>query len=210
MVIELLQRVCTVETNAMITKIEIDGFKTFNNFKIELSPFVIIAGANGSGKSNLFDAILLLSRLAETDLKSAFQEQRGEAREQLNPVKLRKPSPILAKDFIGADGSNLPAALARMKAEDLYVTKDISREINNLLPGITAIDVEEDRSKDQYVLISISQDGRKFSSRVLSEGTLRVLALLVFKLDLQHKGVLCFEVQKYLQTKDFELYLLLE
>jgi hypothetical protein len=31
--------------------------------------------------SNLFDAILLLSRLAETDLKSAFQEQRGEARE---------------------------------------------------------------------------------------------------------------------------------
>jgi predicted ATPase len=65
----------------MITKIEIDGFKTFNNFKIELSPLVIIAGANGSGKSNLFDAILLLSRLAETDLKSAFQEQRGEARE---------------------------------------------------------------------------------------------------------------------------------
>jgi len=45
----------------MITKIEIDGFKTFDNFKIELSPFVIIAGVNGSGKSNLFDAILLLS-----------------------------------------------------------------------------------------------------------------------------------------------------
>ncbi|WP_069471371.1 AAA family ATPase [Candidatus Marithrix sp. Canyon 246] len=65
----------------MITKIEIDGFKTFSNLKIELSPFVIIAGANGSGKSNLFDAILLLSRLAETDIKSAFQEQRGEARE---------------------------------------------------------------------------------------------------------------------------------
>ncbi len=65
----------------MITKIEIDGFKTFNNLKIEFSPFVVIAGANGSGKSNLFDAILLLSRLAETDLKSAFKELRGEARE---------------------------------------------------------------------------------------------------------------------------------
>jgi AAA15 family ATPase/GTPase len=35
----------------MITRIEIDGFKTFNHFKIELSPLVIIAGANGSGKS---------------------------------------------------------------------------------------------------------------------------------------------------------------
>jgi predicted ATPase len=51
----------------------------------------------------------------------------------------------------------------------------------------------EDKSKEQYVLISISQDGRKFSSQVLSEGTLRILALLVFKLDIQHKGVLCFE-----------------
>lgn len=65
----------------MITRLEIDGFKTFSNFKIDLSSFVVIAGTNGSGKSNLFDAIQLLSRLAETELKSAFQEQRGEARE---------------------------------------------------------------------------------------------------------------------------------
>ena len=65
----------------MITRLEIDGFKTFSNFKIDLSSFVVIAGTNGSGKSNLFDAIQLISRLAETELKSAFQEQRGEARE---------------------------------------------------------------------------------------------------------------------------------
>jgi predicted ATPase len=65
----------------MITKLEINGFKTFENFKITLSPFVVIAGANGSGKSNLFDAIQLLSRLAETDLKSAFSKQRGDIRE---------------------------------------------------------------------------------------------------------------------------------
>jgi predicted ATPase len=100
---------------------------------------------------------------------------------------------MLAKDLIGADGSNLPTALARMKTEDSYVLKALSTEINNLLPGITAIDVEEDRSKDQYVLVSMSQDGRKFSSRVLSEGTLRLLALCVLQLDSLHKGVVCFE-----------------
>jgi AAA15 family ATPase/GTPase len=48
----------------MITQIEIDGFKTFKDFKVELAPFQVIVGANGSGKSNLFDALQLLSRLA--------------------------------------------------------------------------------------------------------------------------------------------------
>jgi len=65
----------------MITKIEIDGFKTFRKFEMEFSPLTVIAGTNASGKSNLFDALKLLSRLAETDLKTAFSEQRGEALE---------------------------------------------------------------------------------------------------------------------------------
>ena len=56
----------------MITRIGIDGFKTFNNFKMEFTPFTVVAGTNASGKSNLFDALKLLSNLAETDLKSAF------------------------------------------------------------------------------------------------------------------------------------------
>src|ERR1700694_5131254 len=65
----------------MITLIEIDGFKTFKDFKVELAPFQVIVGPNGSGKSNLFDALQLLSRLAETDLFSAFQGLRGDAGE---------------------------------------------------------------------------------------------------------------------------------
>src|SRR5690348_8521510 len=65
----------------MITQIEIDGFKTFKDFKVELAPFQIIVGPNGSGKSNLFDALHLLSRLAEKDIYTAFQELRGDAGE---------------------------------------------------------------------------------------------------------------------------------
>ena len=63
----------------MITLIELDGFKTFQHFKLELSPFQVIVGPNGAGKSNLFDALHLLARLVETDLRSAFQELRGNA-----------------------------------------------------------------------------------------------------------------------------------
>src|SRR5439155_8959062 len=62
----------------MITQIELNGFKTFKDFKVELAPFQVIVGPNGSGKSNLFDALRLLSRLAETDLPTAFQGSRGE------------------------------------------------------------------------------------------------------------------------------------
>ncbi len=63
----------------MITYLKINGFKSFHNFEMEFTPFTVIAGANASGKSNLFDALTLLSRLAESDnLKRAFNEQRGE------------------------------------------------------------------------------------------------------------------------------------
>ncbi len=62
----------------MITQIEIDGFKSFKDFKVELAPFQVIVGPNGSGKSNLFDALLLLSRFAEIDLSLAFQGMRGD------------------------------------------------------------------------------------------------------------------------------------
>jgi predicted ATP-binding protein involved in virulence len=65
----------------LITCIEIDGFKTFQNFKLELSPLQVIVGINGAGKSNLFDVLHLLTQLVEVDLRSAFQEMRGKAPE---------------------------------------------------------------------------------------------------------------------------------
>ncbi|WP_288331478.1 AAA family ATPase, partial [uncultured Alistipes sp.] len=59
----------------MITKIEIDGFKSFRKFSMTFSPFTVIAGINASGKSNLFDALELLSRLADNDLKESFPDR---------------------------------------------------------------------------------------------------------------------------------------
>ena len=61
----------------MITRIEIDGFKTFDRFALDLRPFTAVVGPNASGKSNLFDAIRFVSRLAQTDIREAMQELRG-------------------------------------------------------------------------------------------------------------------------------------
>lgn len=51
----------------MITRIEIDGFKSFKDFSVDLAPLTVIAGPNASGKSNLFDALSLLKGLANGD-----------------------------------------------------------------------------------------------------------------------------------------------
>lgn len=335
----------------MITRLELDGFKTFQDFKLELAPFQVIVGPNGAGKSNLFDALRLLSRLADSDLRSAFQALRGEAGElftalpdgqpttqmrlavemlverqvqdswgaqadlkhtrlryelkiarradeqglerlyvtheslapirrrddgwfkrhvgkeeawrtplktgrgtpfistgmkegiatielhqdghggrkasvaekvertvlsgvtntefphafaareemrawrflQLNPEVLREPGPMLAQPFVEPDGSNLPSALARMQAEDPLALRDISRDLANLVPGILQVEVEQDQPRNRYIIWAKTQDGRSFSSRVLSDGTLRLLALVALKNDPQHRGTLCFE-----------------
>ena len=34
----------------MITRIELDGFKTFQDFSLDLSPLQVIVGANGGGQ----------------------------------------------------------------------------------------------------------------------------------------------------------------
>jgi predicted ATPase len=341
----------------MITYLKINGFKSFHNFEMEFTPFTVIAGANASGKSNLFDALTLLSRLAETDnLKRAFSEQRGEfielftqysddnyasemefivemlvnknikdawgneaklkytrlkyelsikrvtnssgiqdlvvskenllklnhqednwvtgiipkkslefwrpkvgtgkrgipyietvnennldiiqvpqdgttgnkrrfplsnatrtvlssfdtidfphvlaAKEemkswkflQLNPEDLRRAtSKNNGEDIISVSGKNLAAALFRIKQNDKYSLKDISRKLNNFLPNFIEVDVVDDSENKQYLIKLKDVDKKEFSSRVLSEGTLRILALCILEFDEKHTGLLCFE-----------------
>ncbi|HWY38729.1 MAG TPA: AAA family ATPase [Bacteroidia bacterium] len=341
----------------MITNIKINGFKSFQNFEMTFTPLTVIAGVNASGKSNLFDALKLLSRLAETDLKTAFSEQRGNAEElftqyddniyatemqftvemlvnrhiddnwggnaelnntrlkytlkiarskseygfqslniayeslekikpeddkwakeilsstkdakqlwktlraggskepfikvekegeilaikirqdgghggkatpanaavqtvlgginsvdfkhafaakeemrswkflQLNPDDLREPTKqdVGLKDEITQSGKNLAAVLFRIKQRDAYAMKEISRKLNSFLPGFTDVEVLDDSPNRQYVIKLKGEDGKVFSSRVLSEGTLRILALCVLGYDNEHTGLLCFE-----------------
>ncbi len=66
---------------AMLTRIEIDGFKTFEGFELDLQPLTAIVGPNASGKSNLFDALRFLSLLAQYDIRTSMQGLRGEPEE---------------------------------------------------------------------------------------------------------------------------------
>jgi len=340
----------------MITYIKISGFKSFHNFEMEFTPFTVIAGTNASGKSNLFDALKLLSNLAESDnLKKAFSEQRGEFLElftqygdeyyadkiefavemvvnrsvsdawgnestlkytrlryelnierftntsgiqdlkvtyehlrkldhnkdqwikivpkaflenwrpkvrtgkrgipyiqtktengiptvlvpqdgttgnkrrfplnkagrtvlssfdtvdfphvlaakeemkswkflQLNPEDLRKATnKNTGRDIISESGKYLAAALYRIKQNEVYSLKEISRKLNSFLPNFTEVDVFDDKENKQYIIKLKDGENKEFSSRVLSEGTLRILALCILEYDENHSGLLCFE-----------------
>jgi predicted ATPase len=339
----------------MLTRLEVDGFKTFENLVIDLSPFTAIVGNNAAGKSNLFDVIQLLSNLATRDVTEAVKDLRGEPLElfrqtsagrsrqirlaaevlvdpqvrdpwgsevrlthtrmryevtlerretrpgieriqvaheavtpimrkddrwakaigpssvfrstylkyvrknpwlttetrpegltfnihqdgkqgrnrpasaaeatvlysitngefphlfalreemrhwrllQLDPALLRKPVPATASDVLNADGSNLAAVLAQLKAETATAThpngvlSDIVAELNNVIPGTTRLDAELHDASREYRIELTMRDGLPFSSRVVSDGTLRVLALLTLLHDPRHRGLICFE-----------------
>jgi predicted ATPase len=61
----------------MLTRLEVQGFKNLLDVKLDLGPFTCIAGANGMGKSNVFDAIEFLSYLATDTLVESSQRVRG-------------------------------------------------------------------------------------------------------------------------------------
>ncbi len=64
----------------MLTRLKVQGFKNLVDIDVRFGPFTCVAGRNGVGKSNLFDAILFLSDLTEKSLIEALTGVRGETR----------------------------------------------------------------------------------------------------------------------------------
>jgi predicted ATPase len=342
----------------VLTRIEISGFKTFQELALDLMPFTVILGPNASGKSNLFDAIHLLSCLAEKNLREAFSELRGEVDEvfrmaaagvrsrlmsmavevllepevtdpwgasaelqgtrvryelglerradergherlfvthesarpiatkedrwsremlaaspefrkrqlrysrshepflstttqagvpafeicdngrtrrsrsavaaeatvlssitdielphlfalreemrrwrmlQLDPLSLRRPCSFNAPDALKPDGSNLAKVLAGIKdstASEQRASADMSEitaDLSRLIPGVLGVDVVRDEARREYRVDLHFRESQPFSSRVVSDGTLRVLSLLTMLYDPRHRGLVCFE-----------------
>lgn len=62
----------------MLTRLKVSGFKNLVNVDVRFGPFTCVAGANGVGKSNLFDAIRFLSAIADIQLIEAALSVRDE------------------------------------------------------------------------------------------------------------------------------------
>jgi energy-coupling factor transporter ATP-binding protein EcfA2 len=68
----------------MITRLEVDGFKSLQGFAVDLEPFTVFIGPNGAGKSNILEALALLSRLASMPIVDAFKGGRGRPGDQFS------------------------------------------------------------------------------------------------------------------------------
>jgi predicted ATPase len=97
------------------------------------------------------------------------------------------------EDVISQSGKNLAAALNRIILKNEYSLGEISRKLQSFVPNFIEVIVIDDRENKQFVIKLIDKDGKEYSSRVLSEGTLRILALCILEQDDQHTGLLCFE-----------------
>jgi predicted ATPase len=344
----------------MLTRIEIDGFKTFDNFALELRPFSAVVGPNASGKSNLFDALKFLSLLAQYDIRTAMQGMRGEPEElfrltpsgqssamhfavevaldrggsdafgtkfdvksqrlryelslkmkldgqgqarsaivarescvamakrqersaffrkasfrygdrrnpfietdtasgaatafhirqdgpsekggtkrgrgtklpaaeasrtalstittaelphlyalrdllastrflEISPQAARRPSDRFEQRTLRPDAANLAAVLAHLRDETRQenrpegVISDISADLASLIPSVKAVQISDDPAAKEYSFGIATSDQLRFSSRVISDGTLRLLALLTILEDPGRRGILCFE-----------------
>ena len=63
----------------MLTRLEVNGFKNLVNFALDFGPYTCIAGPNGVGKSNIFDAIKFLSLLTDHTINQAALRLRNVA-----------------------------------------------------------------------------------------------------------------------------------
>lgn len=56
----------------MITRMEIEGFRSFRDAAFDLSPFTVLVGPNGSGKTNLLEAVDLASQLCRDAMQGSW------------------------------------------------------------------------------------------------------------------------------------------
>ncbi|HAT30386.1 MAG TPA: ATPase [Janthinobacterium sp.] len=66
----------------MLTRLKVKGFKSLENVEVLFGPFTCVAGVNGVGKSNLFDAILFLKDLADTSIIDAATRIRNSGKQR--------------------------------------------------------------------------------------------------------------------------------
>ncbi len=87
-----LQFVENLEETALITRIEIFNYKSIESMELELGRFTVLIGANGSGKSNILEAVAMLGASKGNDLDVDGLMSRG--------VRVAKPTLTLSS-FLG-------------------------------------------------------------------------------------------------------------
>jgi predicted ATPase len=147
----------------MLTRLKVSGFKNLVDVDVRFGAFTCIAGVNGVGKSNLFDAIRFLSALAQYPLTEAALKIRdgsgtADIRNLFHRVGDRyvdkmsfEAEMIIPKETINALGQKVKAThnFVKYSLELGYKKNDNSRSLETLevlkeeLRGINKDDLKQ-------------------------------------------------------------------
>jgi predicted ATPase len=107
-------------------------------------------------------------------------------------VAMRSAQPPSEVRDIGVLGGDIAPFLYRLRAEKPKHFQAISRTLRSIVPGVEDLTVDLDRRRGTLDIL-IRQGGIDYSSRIVSEGTLRVLALCAIAANPWGGSLIAFE-----------------
>lgn len=107
-------------------------------------------------------------------------------------VAMRVARPPTDVRDIGVLGEDIAPFLYRLKAEDETRYHAVRRALRSIIPSVSDMTVDLDEKRGTLD-VHVVQDGCSYSSRVISEGTLRVLALCSIAANPWSRGLVAFE-----------------
>jgi predicted ATPase len=152
-----------------------------------------------SGKSRHFPAPSVRSVLTMIDDPELYPHVVALARElsswrffHFEPEALREPSPTMDVLELEPNGRGLSGFYDTLSTREVDRFKSAERALKRGIPearGIRVLDTGDRRR----LLAVVRDDEREFTARVLSDGTLRFLALIALAYAPQPPGLVCFE-----------------
>lgn len=128
-------------------------------------------------------------------LERMREELKGWRTYYLDPrVAMRSPQPPREVQDIGPQGEDLAAFLYGLKndPDDSDRFDAVVRVLRAVVPSVDRVDVDLDKKRGELDL-QIVQNGTPFSGRVISEGTLRVMALCAIAVNPWPGSLVAFE-----------------
>lgn len=107
-------------------------------------------------------------------------------------VAMRSARPPADVRDIGVLGEDIAPFLYKLNAEEPKHFKAVERSLRSLIPSVEHLSVDLDTRRGTLD-IEVLQDGTTFSSRIISEGTLRVLAICAISVNPWSGSLLAFE-----------------
>lgn len=107
-------------------------------------------------------------------------------------VAMRIAQPPSDVQDIGVLGGEIAPFLYRLRTENPENFNTLSRTLRSLVPSVKEITIDLDKRRGTLDIL-IHQDGIEYSSRIVSEGTLRMLALCAIAVNPVGGGLLAFE-----------------